>query len=116
MPHPYGTVPCLAHTIIHCCPSPILRGHHLHSLIRVVEGGTGYIPRVGGCPRGKEIVPGSAVGNWDPEGNYQLWLLPSSPLTCRSKKPSSVTPIYMEPPAKEEGAVAVPAVAAAEQT
>lgn len=37
-------------------------------------------------------------------------------LTCRSKKPSSVTPIYMEPPAKEEGAVAVPAVAAAEQT
>lgn len=42
--------------------------------------------------------------------------LPSSPLTCRSKKPSSVTPIYMEPPAKEEGAVAVPAVAAAEQT
>lgn len=51
-----------------------------------------------------------------PEGDPQPCLLPSSPLTCRSKKPSSVTPIYMEPPAKEEGAVAVPAVAAAEQT
>lgn len=111
MPHPYGTVPCLAHTIMHFCPTPVL-----HSLISVVGRGTGYIPRVGGCPSGKERMPGSAVENWGPEGAHQLCLLPSSPLTCRSKKPSSVTPIYMEPPAKEEGAVAVPAAAAAEQT
>lgn len=61
-------------------------------------------------------MAGSAVENWGPEGNHQLCLLPSSLLSCRSKKPSSVTPIFMEPPAKEEGAVAVPAVAAAEQT
>lgn len=61
-------------------------------------------------------MAGSAVEKWDPEGNHQLCLLPSSLLSCRSKKPSSVTPIFMEPPAKEEGAAAVPAVAAAEQT
>lgn len=59
---------------------------------------------------------GRAVGSWNPEGDHLPCLLPSSFLTCRSKKPSLVTPIYMEPPAKEEGAVAVPAVAAAEQT
>lgn len=47
---------------------------------------------------------------------YYQCHLPSSLLTCRSKKPPSVMPVYMEPPAKEEGAVAVPAVAAAEQT
>lgn len=69
---------------------------------------------------GKDLMPGrpgSAVGSWGPEGDHHYpCLLPSSLLTYRSKKPSSVTPIYMEPPAKEEGAAAVPVVAAAEQT
>ena len=77
------------------------------------------MPRAEGGPSGKEIMPGrpgSAVGSWAPEGDHHPCPLPSSLLTCRSKKPSSVTPIYMEPPAKEEGAAAVPAVAAAEQT
>ncbi|NWR96769.1 protein O-linked-mannose beta-1,2-N-acetylglucosaminyltransferase 1 [Motacilla alba alba] len=67
------------------------------------------------------------IWDLDVRGNHKgLWRLfrkknhflvvgvPASPYS--SKKPSSVTPIYMEPPAKEEGAVAVPAVAAAEQT
>lgn len=69
---------------------------------------------------GKDLMPGrpgSAVGSWGPEGDHHYpCLLPSSLLTYRSKKPLSVTPIYMEPPAKEEGAAAVPVVAAAEQT
>ncbi|GAB0193118.1 protein O-linked-mannose beta-1,2-N-acetylglucosaminyltransferase 1 [Grus japonensis] len=67
------------------------------------------------------------IWDLDVRGNHKgLWRLfrkknhflvvgvPASPYS--SKKPSLVTPIYMEPPAKEEGAVAVPAVAAAEQT
>uniref|UniRef100_A0A8C5X6C9 Protein O-linked-mannose beta-1,2-N-acetylglucosaminyltransferase n=1 Tax=Malurus cyaneus samueli TaxID=2593467 RepID=A0A8C5X6C9_9PASS len=67
------------------------------------------------------------IWDLDVRGNHKgLWRLfrkknhflvvgvPASPYS--SKKPSSVTPIYMEPPAKEEGAAAVPAVAAAEQT
>ncbi|NXY39158.1 PMGT1 acetylglucosaminyltransferase, partial [Pomatorhinus ruficollis] len=67
------------------------------------------------------------IWDLDVRGNHKgLWRLfrkknhflvvgvPASPYSY--KKPSSVTPIYMEPPAKEEGAVAVPAVAAAEQT
>lgn len=68
----------------------------------------------------KEMMPrrpASAVGIWDPEGDHHPCPLPTIFfIICRSKKPSSVTPIYMEPPAKEEGAAAVPAVAAAEQT
>ncbi|PKU41496.1 protein o-linked-mannose beta- -n-acetylglucosaminyltransferase 1 [Limosa lapponica baueri] len=67
------------------------------------------------------------IWDLDVRGNHKgLWRLfrkknhflvvgvPASPYS--SKKPSSVTPIYMEPPAKEEGAVGVPAVPAAEQT
>uniref|UniRef100_A0A8C5IZJ1 Protein O-linked-mannose beta-1,2-N-acetylglucosaminyltransferase n=1 Tax=Junco hyemalis TaxID=40217 RepID=A0A8C5IZJ1_JUNHY len=67
------------------------------------------------------------IWDLDVRGNHKgLWRLfrkknhflvvgvPASPYS--SKKPSSVTPIYMEPPAKEEGAAAVPAAAAAEQT
>ncbi|NWQ83348.1 PMGT1 acetylglucosaminyltransferase, partial [Columbina picui] len=67
------------------------------------------------------------IWDLDVRGNHKgLWRLfrkknhflvvgvPASPYS--SKKPSSVTPIYMEPPAKEEGAAAVPAVPAAEQT
>ncbi|XP_010225969.1 PREDICTED: protein O-linked-mannose beta-1,2-N-acetylglucosaminyltransferase 1 [Tinamus guttatus] len=67
------------------------------------------------------------IWDLDVRGNHKgLWRLfrkknhflvvgvPASPYS--SKKPPSVTPIYMEPPAKEEGAVAAPAVPAAEQT